>query len=709
MARKTSKVPSRIWKFGLPFGPEQPDRKAVSEQMSDRHRYHNKLIEIETERLERFRAAELKLKVIQRLSDLYDADDTALTEARRVLKENKSKDRTRKVDPIVHVNITDLKKQAKKSSASLKKAKSRIRLVLKLISKKRKAEQERLDAVEKAAAKAEGRKPRGKVARHDIPVLDVMTDQDFKIIAKEITAKLIKDKLITSAKEAPSWSRLKQWALVVDGIDIDAMTKHKVERAATPTYWPTYLRVEEAMAGAKRSGMDPQFKPWRGDGEIAVQFQKGLTKSELFSCQDTRLQIDPVPDRAWWEESRGERRRQQRTMIRMRIGSENRKPIWASFKLQIHRELPDDAVIKWAWIDRERIGIRDRWHLLLNFESKTFVKPQRETGKRCAIDVGWRKHDNDDLRIGYLVSSDGHEEEIRLPAYLRDRKRKGEELQSLIDQGFNIERVRLVAWIKSHRKKLPEWFLKETKSLHAWKSPNRLMRVVWRWGDRPANDDREGFNNRFAGDTHIFPFMEAWRKQYRHLYGWRRNQEKKMLACRKEQYRLIARKIALTYDTVIIENFDLRKIAQHDNPEDQVSQEAAQRSQRFAASLSEFRAALALMASNVGSKIVERDAAHTTVQCFSCEEWCSWDAARYLRHTCEHCGAHWDQDANASRNLLFDKVGKKKRTNGAAKTKSKNGVKAKGTNGTQRKNGVKAKGRRLKPSKRTTRRPTTDA
>jgi hypothetical protein len=335
--------------------------------------------------------------------------------------------------------------------------------------------------------------------------------------------------------------------------------------------------------------------------------------------------------------------------------------------------------------------------LYLNFESMSFAVPFRGTSKRCAIDVGWRKHSNNDLRIGYIVGSDARDEEIFLPAELRQRKKKYEGLQSLIDQEFDEARDALVRWKKAHKGKMSPWFIESTKNLHLWKSPNRLSKVVWQWMKRNPEARRKKLNreqtrrlkekskpsstkgkyvhdttkeyvkhhhppaqdgNRFKGDRHIVRRMEAWRRKYRELYNWCRHQEKKVLACRKEMYRLIAKEIAETYDTIIIENFDLRPMAERDKVEDKVSLEPIQRSQRFEASLSEFKDALKLMALNSGSVVVGRDSEYTTVQCFSCDTWCKWDAEKYLYHTCEHCGVHWDQDANASRNLLFSKVKK---------------------------------------------------
>ena len=48
---------------------------------------------------------------------------------------------------------------------------------------------------------------------------------------------------------------------------------------------------------------------------------------------------------------------------------------------------------------------------------------------------------------------------------------------------------------------------------------------------------------------------------------------------------------------------------------------------------------------------VEVPCAATTITCHACGAETRWDAARYLSHRCE-CGAIWDQDHNASVNIL---------------------------------------------------------
>src|SRR5690606_22488963 len=100
------------------------------------------------------------------------------------------------------------------------------------------------------------------------------------------------------------------------------------------------------MDKARKNAMPPRFRRWDGSGKLAVQLQNGLPVEDAFG-DDTRLQIDPVDPVAWNSPSRSERIHKNRTKVRIRIGSENRKPIWAELDIAMHRPLPKGGKIKW--------------------------------------------------------------------------------------------------------------------------------------------------------------------------------------------------------------------------------------------------------------------------------------------------------------------------------------------------------------------------
>jgi transposase len=333
----------------------------------------------------------------------------------------------------------------------------------------------------------------------------------------------------------------------LDQIKDKARTDRKAARKVASQTWGvrhgTYRRVEDAVIQAgkrpKKGGapkitrngkpklptpwhMLPAYKPYDGTGSFGTQLTAsdddernpnhvmGMTVREAFSCQDTRLQIDPVPANTY-QMRRHHRRRASRTRVRIRIGSnKDRSPIWAEFPVILHRPLPDDAVIKWAYIVRKRIGLNFEYRFQLTIESKTFEAPTQPVGSGVvAIDLGWRNlipgpdwHDAmkaarahgwrspiedarnglldpkllDDtqraeyarlqgranqlvepygVRVGYWVDDIGNSAQIQLPERTRLGVQKPDDLHAIRAKNFDVIRRELSAWVAGLAHPLP--------------------------------------------------------------------------------------------------------------------------------------------------------------------------------------------------------------------------------------------------------------
>lgn len=400
-------------------------------------------------------------------------------------------------------------------------------------------------------------------------------------------------------------------------------------RAINGLYWGTYLAVEQGADRARKGRMDPRFKRFDGTGKIAVQLQGGLLVADALSGQDSRLRIDPVPNDVWEHRTPG-RDPGARTFARIRISSDGRNPIWATVPIVYHRPLPKDAVIKWAYLLKQRVGRKYRWRVQLVMET-----PESETATSydvVALDVGWRMIDGD-LRVAYWVGSDGEQGEVRIPKAWLVRMKKVEDLRSIRDQHFNVIRPALGNWLATN--KPPEWLAEVAKTLPQWRSPGRLAALALRWRD-----------NRFDGDEAIYGRLESWRKKDAHLYDWEANLRDKLLRRRREIYRVFAVQLRERYGAVVLEDFDLRQAARRDG---NIGEEAPDRARalRYLAALSELRTIL-----EHSMEVVKSPAMHTTVTCHACGSIEKFDAAANLRHTCLACGTTWDQDYNAAKNLL---------------------------------------------------------
>lgn len=149
----------------------------------------------------------------------------------------------------------------------------------------------------------------------------------------------------------------------------------KEARATCGVYWGTYLLSEAAADAARKTPLydgieprDPHFLRWEGEGQIGVQIQGGIPVADVFTPDQTVIRIDPVDPGTFHAPTRAERRHKSRTHVHLRVGSEGRAPVWATFPLELHRPLPENGRLKRASVKLERSGPCERWYLLVTVE-----------------------------------------------------------------------------------------------------------------------------------------------------------------------------------------------------------------------------------------------------------------------------------------------------------------------------------------------------
>lgn len=363
-------MPCMVFEYGclLPTAGEE----AMLEQIKERSRLWNKLVEIEQAYREKVRN---ELAVPNDRSAELAAE---LSSIREEIKGKRKASRTSKVD------VSDLQKQAKAIKEELAQVRAEVKEEKKRIAKEKRG---RLDELE-----AERRKLQ---------------------------------------KEAQQESNL---------------------------YWCNYDDVinayQVARQRAMREGKRLRFHRFDGTGKVFVRWQKGLSIEALSS--DTRLQIEPVPEGAWYSPKRSDRRKLARTKVRIRVNSEGRKPVWLELPMVMHRPLPDKGVIRNAAVIRERIGDKFRYKLVITVAFEPM--PHKPVGEGAVgIDLGWRNVEGG-LRVAYWKDEDGNGEALVLPNRLVSQFKKVDELKSIRDQHFNDAKNVLTLWMTQYlitRRKLP--------------------------------------------------------------------------------------------------------------------------------------------------------------------------------------------------------------------------------------------------------------
>jgi hypothetical protein len=545
-----------------------------------------------------------------------------------------------------------------------------------------------------------------RAAKSGVADPDLTEAKDRLEIAKELRA------MFAEALHAAKEDRLEQLQPGYKSARAQAMTARKQRRHAfieKGLRHGAYDRVENAIRQASKTAKRSlHFERYDGTGSIGTQLIAtgeagpgiyGMTVAELLSQQDTRLRLG-VPGEAdkhpraevtgiTWTDvgklGRNLRRHAARTYVDLRLGSHpNRDPIFARFPVTLHRMLPKDAVIKWAYVVRRRIGRHYEWRFQVTIESEIFRPCPVAIGEgACAIDLGWRRLFDTEgnqigLRVGYLVDETGREREIRAPENMISRMQKVYDLASIRDKEFETVRDRLVGWLRN--REVPAWMTDRIAGLAQWRAIRKLAALVDAWvgidwdawrtaraqGKKCNPSDFGSKTNRMAGDRAILAALQAWARQDRHLQDWQEHQRERLIANRRELWKVLAAELTRTYATILIEDgtntskdreetMRLPEIPGWEQlaPEDGDPHEGReQRRMSRLAAPGELRAEIIKAAPKHGARVEVECAADSTKKCVWCSAIETFDAAASIKHTCSSCGRTWDQDANAARNLL---------------------------------------------------------
>jgi ribosomal protein L37AE/L43A len=446
-------------------------------------------------------------------------------------------------------------------------------------------------------------------------------------------------------------------------------------RADCNVYWGTYLLQEADAQRARQEKFPPKFRRWTGAGRVSVQLQGGLPVSDLFG-NDTQVQINPVSPDAYDQGcARGVRRRASRTVLRIRVGSDKRKPIWAEWPMIMHRAIPDGSVIKVATVSKRPRDCRTWfWHVQLTVEvpDEALAPAPTATGV-CALNLGYCLRPNGDIRSGYVVGSDGYEVEILMPKRDIEALEKADSIRSIRDKLMNTMQAAFVEWkptwlatnkemhervamavenenispdgwqrlgeyIDRGGPALPFWFAKRTQHVHVWKSAERFRSFAFAWREQ-----------RFGGDAAGYELVEAWRYRDEHLQRYEANMRRTALIRRRDRYRMVAAQLRQLYRILVVDDTDLRELQRSPAPESERTEASAVKSNQRMAAGSVLRGTLT---DSFGKRFVKLSGKNLTVTCYHCGHLNQVERSGSRVHECTNCGRNWDQDANFCRNLL---------------------------------------------------------
>ena len=325
----------------------------------------------------------------------------------------------------------------------------------------------------------------------------------------------------------------------------------------------------------------------------------------------------------------------RRAEVWVRVGSRGpagREPAWARAVAYIDREPPPGTVIKWVHLRRTLAGRSARWSVQFVLSRDSWDAETAAAGA-AGVDVNWWMTPVG-LRVATAAGSDGSVSHLFVPNDVVDAWRKHESLQSIRSVNADAARAHLLAF-RSSGVRLPGWFREASAYAHAWKGGAKLAELVWAWKGR-----------RFPGDAVVYARLEAWRKQDRHLHDWHGAQHDKVRRIRNDLYRKWARGLARRFRLGALKDTNYAAVRR--------AAPAGEEDKGFTRLYSGIASPglLSRYLREAFAECAELPANNVTRECHGCGMVNAFDQARVRFHACQGCGASWDVDENAARNLL---------------------------------------------------------
>lgn len=681
MGRKTSQDPTRIWSFYCrPPTPEQA--VLLREALFRANRYYNQRIDVEREGMDRYRDIRwMHSPELKEAEQSYDDADRAVSKICADIKKHRQKvfvrtgEKTKETPPELSQQLAEAKEERSSVSSVGKSLRDAFTKLIKpmrdALLKRRKKEKELVTD------------PHGKGRVNARTLATIVEEPEWPQAAKEIL--LLEEQVNDRKKEI---------------------------RAVKPCSAPIGGLVETAADQAKKysSPKPPRFHSFDGDGRIGGQIPKGkyggkkkryCHVADLFAGTSSLLRIRPATldlqgkrlrdgsFRPW----RGQRQ-EELYEVDINIGSdEKRKNVWVTLPVRIHRRMPEDALVKYAWILARNTEGEVRYDLQLTLESSDFQQPTRTRaigGKgRVAVNFGWRRVNRDNMkgiRVACWESESGEHGEIVVPV---DRFENGkrsfnpptlgarlvyhEYLQGQVDR-YRDQAVRILRlWMITSGSRWPAHIAE--RSMRSGRNRKRMNHAAEQYARSVLGEERAraawqqwkaerlGSNmdlmvslrdatrwarvrlGRVSTQERFAFWLLIWARKDRHLRSYQVHQEKRSRRQRDAFYREAALDLASEFAEVVTDDAKISDLAKHAEIDEIDEQHARARKQRHGMAPGECRSLVREVFFG-RSKVVE--CKDNTRLCAGCGAPVKVDGGVA---SCAACGSI-DADRNNCRNLL---------------------------------------------------------
>lgn len=645
-ARKTSAVPTKVLTIGIRGSALTPDAlKLIHDEVFAAHLYKRKLIDLNNTRKSRYRR--IRRLLSPRLAEMeaqYDALGERLYELRKGLKKkSERKTSPEQIERIESIDALKLEKFAMGLAIGAER---------KLVDEThdwKSLEAQWKDMKERRlleAARARGKKKLGP------------NDKARERVVRELYEEFLRS------------DRPREWLVKLRADRAFHRSSLRARYLASNAPPPgiaklspgTYLAVEAAITQALRDSFGPlQKRRFDRTGRIGTQLtqDKGLKTADVLSGRSEWLKIEILesqrlrrvksdtfhPSHSRKVDLHAEERRlraekfarephlrpyRKAVRLHLKLSGRRKDSVYLDMQGILHQALPDDGVIKWAYLNVDRHGYDFTYELQLTVESKSFAPKRRRpgTGRKLSINLGWRVIKGSRLRTA--TTFDGvHYDFIYLdrpipPTQNRSKTMLGthrcnEVLLTFTDNHFNKaikvarewmtqlspeEKERLtpiaVEALPRHQRSEKLTLGNITATMSKWRDHGRLLRLVsvlrqragfldvstldalWsKWRDARLAAKADLFVDEFAelqpwlasqGITSLSEsvafYLEIWRRKEIHLTTGARRAEAKLKRNITDRYRKIAYRLGLEYDEIAIEKWDKAETAKAPKYED---------------------------------------------------------------------------------------------------------------------------------------------
>lgn len=488
---------------------------------------------------------------------------------------------------------------------------------------------------------------------HDVYVSRYLSmiseDQEFS------EAKIQYDGLVSSSPSSPAVAASKKHLAIAQrnatrrlAVELRALESSrredvKVARQNSGLWWSNYNAVvrsfERARSAAMRGGNTMRRRSEGENGRITNTLQGGADIEALFDGSLSQVMVRPPAGRAWTAESRGERRRLQRTTLSATVFVREGDRRTVTWPMIMHRPIPPDCRVKEVIITRRRVGGRWKWSASFMCARAAEPTPSPSTTTRIVgVDIGWRRVP-DGLRVATIVTSGEPPRFVNLPRDLLDSFGLIDDLRARV-RAITLRGLDLLQSADSSMYDPPfQDLLREFQSI-----PEKRAAHLKAFSQGPffLSQRQEA----------IGADMLTWRREYKKITTWLVNQQRKVVGRRNHLYQNVAIDVLSDVSEVIINDVKVGEIAAR-KPLNVDGSFFPNRANyyRIAAAPSELIRALKLQAAKRGITFAKREA-ESPVRCPGCGSTSRKTRGDALPQICAKCDTSFDQDVAACQSLL---------------------------------------------------------